>query len=153
MALAKKSLCQNFFSMKSQLRFTERTVTCYNWFTTIPLIERMLEEPYNLTITGTIRKNKREIPAEMKVASKEFPESKFCFSDKVTLLSFTPKKNKIVLLASSFTSSIDITNDKPDIILHYNKTKGGTNTFDVCVTRIRQPDGQIGGRCEFFSAF
>lgn len=107
-----------------------RTVTADNWFTTIPLLEKMLTEPYKLTITGTIRKNKREIPAQMKEASKNVPDSKFCFSDKITLVSYTPKKHKIVLLVSTFTSSTNITDGKSDIVRHYNRTKGGTDTFD-----------------------
>lgn len=109
---------------------TNTTVTCDNWFTSIPGLERFLEQPYNLTITGTLRKNKREIPSQFKVASKTIPSTQFCFSDNITLLSHTPKKNKIVLLASTFSRFTEITNGKPNIILHYNKTKGGTDTFD-----------------------
>lgn len=90
----------------------------------------MFEEPYKMSITGTIRKNKREIPAEMKVSSKTIPDSKFCFSDKITLLSHTPKKNKIVLLVSTFLTSDEVTEGKPNMIRHYNKTKGGTDNFD-----------------------
>lgn len=74
---------------------SNRSVTCDNLYTAIPLFEQMKEEPYNLFMTGTIRKNKREIPLEMKVAEKEPPSTKFCFSDSgITLLSFTPKKTK-----------------------------------------------------------
>lgn len=90
----------------------------------------MLEEPYKLTITGTLRKNKREIPNEMKVASKTVPESKFCYTDKITFVSYTPKKNKIVLVVSTYMLSNTVTEGKPNMILHYNQTKGGTDTFD-----------------------
>ena len=90
----------------------------------------MLGERYNLIITGTLRKNKCEIPNEMKVPSKIVPDSKFCYSDNVALVCYTPKKNKIVLLVSTFTLSNEITDDKPNMIRHYNKTKGGTYTFD-----------------------
>lgn len=71
---------------------SNRTVTCDNWFSSVPLFQRFLNDPFNLSITGTIRKNKREIPAEFKIASKTVPDTKFCFSDKLTLLSHTPKK-------------------------------------------------------------
>lgn len=89
-----------------------------------------MDDPYNLTITGAIKKNKREIPSEMKLASEKFPDSKFCFSDKITLLSFTPKKNKVALLASTFSSSTEIIDGKPNLISHYNKTKDATDAFD-----------------------
>lgn len=90
----------------------------------------MLKPPYNLTITGTIRKNKREIPAEMKVADKKPPHTKFCFSPDVTLVSYTPRRNRIVLVASTRLRTTEMTRDKSNIILHYNQTKGGTDCFD-----------------------
>lgn len=111
---------------------TNRTITCDNWFTSIPLIQNMLQPPYNTTITGTIGKNKREILLEMKVASKNPPETKFCFTDNMSLLSYTPKKNKIVLAVSSYLKdTIEITDGKPNVILHYNETKGGIDNFDL----------------------
>ena len=119
-----------FREITTPIHGTNRTVTCDNWFTSIPLIQRMLEPTYNLTITGTIRKNKREIPAEMKVACKEPPSTKFCFTPDMTLVSHTPKKNKIVLLVSSYMHTDAVRNSKPNIILHYNDTKGGTDCFD-----------------------
>jgi len=90
----------------------------------------MLNPEFNLTITGMIRKNKREIPELMKTASQNPPDSKFCFTNDITLVSHTPKKNKLVLLVSSYIHTQMITNSKPEIILHYNKTKGGTDCFD-----------------------
>lgn len=83
--------------VSSSIHGTNRTVTCDNWFMGIPTIERLLQLPYCLHITGTIRKNKRDIPAEMKVATKNPPDSKFCFSRDVTLLSHTQKKIKLFL--------------------------------------------------------
>lgn len=71
---------------------THRTVTCDNWFTSVPLFQRMATAPYNMLMTGTIKKNKTEIPAEMKISSKEVPGSKFCHAKGMTLVSFTPKK-------------------------------------------------------------
>lgn len=120
-----------FREVTTPIHDTNRTVTCDNWFTSIPLLERFKQNPYNLTMTGTIRKNKREIPAEMKLASKTVPDTKFCFSSSnVTLLSHTPQKKKVVLVASTFSKSTKIIEGKPEIILYYNKSKGGTDTFD-----------------------
>lgn len=117
--------------LTASIHNTGRTVSCDNWFTSIPIMETLLKEPYKLPVTGTVRKNKREIPAELKVASKDPPDTKFCYSKNITLLSHTPKKHKIVLVASSYMHSSEVDqNGKPAIIAHYNATKGGTDLFD-----------------------
>lgn len=110
---------------------TNRTVTCDNWFSSIPVFQRMLSD-HKLTCTGTIRKNKRQIPQEMKVITKETP-AKYCFSDDLTLLSFNPSKQKIVLVMSSYLDSTEVIEGKPALIQHYNRTKGGTDNFDKLV--------------------
>lgn len=94
------------------------------------MIERFVKEPYYLTITGTVRKNKPEIPAQFKLASKIIPDTKFCFSKGIVLQSHTAKKNKVAIVASSYSKTTEITDGKPNIIIHYNKTKGGTDSFD-----------------------
>jgi len=100
-------------------------------FTTVPLLKEVKVEPYNMLVTGTIRKNKPQIPNEMKVASKTVPASKFCHTSDITLVSYTPKKHKIVLAVSTKITNTNIgEKDKPEMILFYNKTKGGTDVFD-----------------------
>ena len=129
--LKEEQLTEYYFRKTTEcIHGTERTVTCDNWFTSVPLVQRMMKEPYNLKITGTIRKNKTQIPAEMTVCSKEVPDSKFCHAQGMTLVTFTPKKNKIVLLITSDKNTTNVTGEKPDIVLHYNSTKGGTDCFD-----------------------
>lgn len=125
---------------------TNRSVTSDNWYTSVPLLQRMLQDPYKIKITGTIRKNKREIPAEFKVAPKERPSFKFCHTQDLTLLSYAPKKkktNKIVLLLSSYMRSVQITDEKPDLVRLYNKTKGGTDNFDKLCHSY-----SVSGRCD-----
>jgi len=46
----------SFREVTAPIHGTNRTVTCDNWFTSIPLLQRMLKDPYNMTITGTIKK-------------------------------------------------------------------------------------------------
>lgn len=58
----------------------------------------------------------------MKVASKEPLNTKFCHTHNLTLLSYTPKKNKIVILLYSYMHTQEIAdNNKPNIILHYKR--------------------------------
>lgn len=111
---------------------TNRSVTCDNWYTSIPLLLRMMKEPFNIKVTGTLRKNKREIPVEFVTNPKERPSTKFAHAKDLTLLSYAPKKksNKLVIIVSSFIHTDLITNGKSDIVRHYNLTKGVTDTFD-----------------------
>ena len=50
----------------------------------------------------------------------------------MTLVSFNPKKKKIVFLLSSLhqKDAVDKHKNKPGIVLFYNKHKGGTDSFD-----------------------
>jgi hypothetical protein len=111
---------------------TNRGITSDNFFTSVPLADNLLSK--NLTITGTLRKNKREIPKEF-LASKERPlhSSLFGFTPNKTLVSYVPQKNKAVLLLSTQFLGNDISQTetkKPEMIIHYNKTKGGVDTGD-----------------------
>ncbi|XP_058983469.1 piggyBac transposable element-derived protein 4-like [Musca domestica] len=110
-----------------------RNITCDNWFTSIPLAKGLLNEPYKLTLVGTIRSNKREIPEEIKnTRARKVGTTMFCYDGPLTLLSYKPKPSKMVYLLSSCNEkgTIDDKTGKPDIILYYNETKGGVDTFD-----------------------
>ncbi|XP_067645065.1 uncharacterized protein [Eurosta solidaginis] len=112
---------------------TNRNLTSDNWFTSIPLAEQLLKPPYNLTLIGTIRNNKQEIPAEFKHNSlRGVGTSLFGFHEKLTLVSYKPKPQKTVLLLSTMHDkpSVDPVSGKPVIIQSYNETKGAVDTFD-----------------------
>lgn len=47
-----------------------RILTCDNWFINISTMEKMLKLSYKISITRIIKKNKCEIPAEMKIVLK-----------------------------------------------------------------------------------
>lgn len=109
-----------------------RNITMDNWFTSIDLAQDLLKE--NLTIVGTIRRNKRELPKEF-VDSKEreVKSTIFGFTNNLTLLSYIPKKGKTVALISTMHHQGEVEDDvnrKPKIILYYNKTKGGVDKVD-----------------------
>lgn len=108
-------------------------ITTDNFFTSLDLADKLLER--NLSLCGTLRRNKTFIPKELLPApyKKEF-SSMFGFMKNKTMVSYVPKKNNAVLLLSTEHSddktAKEIENYKPDIILHYNKTKGAVDTSD-----------------------
>lgn len=115
-----------------------RNITMDNYFTSIPLAEKLLEK--RTTLVGTIRKNKKEIPP-LFVNTKERPvcSSIFAFLKNGVLVSYVPKKYKNVMLFSTIHSddTIDETTGdrhKPEMITFYNKTKGGVDVVDEMVS-------------------
>ena len=101
----------------------------------MPLVTDLFEN-CGMTLVGTIRANKKEVPAEMRdVSSREQGSSAFLFSDNLTLVSYvatsSKKKKKNVLLLSSMHSLPSLENSgKPEIIEFYNSTKGGVDALD-----------------------
>lgn len=118
--------------LAESIKGSGRNITFDNWFTSVPLADLLLKD-YNLTCIGTLRKNKREIPSSFLPNKNKTPlSSQFAFDQKKTLVSFTPKRNKSVLLLSTMHNKEEInpTSSKPIIIDDYNATKGGVDTFD-----------------------
>ena len=118
---------------------SNRNVTTDNWFTSIKLANDLLN--CGITLVGTIRANKKEIPVEIKsLSDRAFGSSAFLYTEDLTLVSYVPSttktKKKNVLLLSSMHSKPTLTQSgKPEIINFYNKTKGGVDTFDqMCST-------------------
>ena len=112
-----------------------RTVVTDNFFTSLELLRDLRGR--NLGLVGTVRKNRRELPPEFTTKRSEAGSSVFGFNVDATLVSYAPKKNKRVVLVSSEHSKeeIDATTGKPEIILTYNKGKGGVDHLDqMCGT-------------------
>lgn len=112
-------------------RGKNRNLTCDNWYTSYPLAKLLLEN--KITMVGTLRKNKREIPPELlPYKTRPVNSSIFAFQKDITLVSHCPKKNKCVILLSTMHASDDVDEEtnKPDIVLFYNSTKGGIDTVD-----------------------
>lgn len=110
-----------------------RNITCDNFFTSYSLGEYLLSK--RLTLVGTIRRNKPELPIELtKTAGRKVNSSIYGFRNDATIVSYCPKKGKLVTLLSTMhhDRKNDETNEKqkPDIILSYNATKGGVDTMD-----------------------
>ena len=77
-----------------------RNITSDSFFTNLELGKKLLMQ--NLTIVGTIRKNRKEIPAEF-VSTKDRKEftTLYGFKKEATIASYCPKKGKMVTLLST----------------------------------------------------
>ncbi|XP_045074426.1 piggyBac transposable element-derived protein 4-like, partial [Coregonus clupeaformis] len=110
-------------------------VTCDNFFTSYELARQLLTR--NVTVVGTVRKNKPELPQAL-LASKDrlLFSSKFAFTSTTALVSYLAKKNKNVLLLSTLHTEAHVSrrqDKKPAIVLDYNSNKGGVDNLDKVI--------------------
>lgn len=71
-----------------------------NFFISVPLAEEFLTK--HTTLVGTIRLNKPDIPDELTVKTGRSEQSSlFAFDDKLTLVSYVPRKDSNVTLLST----------------------------------------------------
>ncbi|XP_054159677.1 piggyBac transposable element-derived protein 4-like [Oppia nitens] len=131
-----KSVSQNVvLELTKRIKHTGRNITTDNWFTSYPLANELLMS--NLTLVGTVKHNKKEIPKHyLEKKKRVIGSSEFSSNDNITLVAYYPKKNKVVLVLSSMHSTeICSPPKKPEIIEYYNHTKGGVDTLDqMCAT-------------------
>nr|XP_020462270.1 LOW QUALITY PROTEIN: piggyBac transposable element-derived protein 4-like [Monopterus albus] len=108
-------------------------ITCDNFFTSYKLRQELLKR--KLTMVGTIRKNKPELPPQL-LQTKDRPinSSMFMYTADTSLVSCVPRKGMNVLLMSTLHRDGTICGQKPQIILDYNATKGGVDNIDKLVT-------------------
>ena len=70
-------------------------------------------------------------PILLDVKGKIVFSSTFAFTENTAMVSYIPKKNRCVILQSTLHKRKDVISDidqKPRIILEYNKTKGGVDS-------------------------
>lgn len=122
------NLCEPYFG-------TNRHVTYDNYFGSYELAKTLLKN--KLTSLATIKKNKTFVPASfLPNKQRKIHSSLFGFKRKSTLVSYVPKQSKSVVLLSTMHSTGEIDNGekrKPNIILDYNNTKGGVDTYDQMI--------------------
>src|SRR4029434_1510876 len=106
-------------------------ITCYNFFTSYKLGQE-------LTMVGTIRKNRSELPPQLlPTKSRPVNSSKFVYTADTSLVSYVPKKRKNVILMSTLHWDGRISgleHQKPEIIMDYNATKGRVDNIDKLVS-------------------
>uniref|UniRef100_A0A3Q3KRH5 PiggyBac transposable element-derived protein domain-containing protein n=1 Tax=Monopterus albus TaxID=43700 RepID=A0A3Q3KRH5_MONAL len=108
-------------------------ITCDNFFTSYELGQELLKR--KLTMVGTIRKNKPELPPQLlETRGRSVNSSKFLYTADTSLVSYVPRRRKNVLLMSTLHRSGKICGQKPEIIMHYNATKGAVDNLDKLVT-------------------
>ena len=113
-----------------------RNITSNNFFTNLELGRKLLMQ--NFTIVATIRKNRKELPAEF-VSTKDRKEftTLYGFQKEAMIASYCPKKGMMVTLLSTMhldkgTESPGM-EKKPEVITYYNAKKGGVDTMDQMV--------------------
>jgi hypothetical protein len=124
--------------LTSFLYGTGRNVTTDNFFTGHQLGQFLLSK--KMTLLGTVRKSRTELPRELIPAQREPYESIFAFTIDTMLVSYSPKRNKTVLVMSTMHSQPEVDEDldsnakKPYAVLDYNSTKGAVDTFDQLIS-------------------
>lgn len=116
---------------------SNRNLTTDNYYTSMPLAEELLRK--NITLLGTLKKNKAAIPKEFLPNKERVTQSSlFGFQEDKTLVSYVSRKNKAVILLSTLHNDdeIDLDTQKPQIIMDYNATKGGVMCAAYSVSRI-----------------
>ena len=117
--------------LSSPLHFSGINITPDNWFTSSQLAADLLQK--QITLLGTMRKNRRELPCEFATGKKgSVGSSLFGFSDRQTLVSHVPKKNKAVVLLSTMhnDNKVDKETGLPKMIFNYNATKAAVDQVD-----------------------
>jgi hypothetical protein len=118
--------------LMSHLYNTGCNVTTDNFFTSYDLGQFLLSQ--NITLLGTMRKSRTEIPPDFLPKTREEFESKFAFTNNTALVSYTPRKNRTVVLLSTMHNRPEVFTEgqgcKPYMVLDYNATKGAVDAFD-----------------------
>lgn len=94
-----KDLCGYIFN-------SGRNVTTDNFFTSYSLSQELLTK--NLTLLGTMRQNRPELPPAMLPKKREQYDSIFGFTNDAMLVSYAPRRNRTVAVLSTMHDSIEV---------------------------------------------
>ena len=114
------------------IRNTHRSVTCDRFFTSADLFEDLHED--NLSAVRTIKVNRKTLPAKLlpsQAKERTVGDYAFPFKENTTVVSWYPKRAKVVLVLSTMHHDDKIGDSgKPEIVEFYNKTKAGVDALD-----------------------
>ena len=114
--------------------YCEYNVTADNYFVSFNVALTLLKE--KVTIVGTIRINKRELPTDLPKIEKDLHryESKFLVDGNsktsLTIYKSKPRKSVCILSTMHLSCQYGTTEKLPETIDFYNDTKHGVNMFD-----------------------
>lgn len=107
-------------------------VTCDNFFSSLDLCQKLQQKKCSLV--GTLRQNRREIPAAAKKKQELHDTQAFSHSSGTSLTVYQCKPSRSVMLISSLHRDVNIDQEsskkKPETVLFYNKTKVGVDVLD-----------------------
>ena len=108
-----------------------RNITTDNYFTSVKLANLLKSK--NTSLLGTLNKNRREVPCEIKNLRDEQYATRLYKSEDILLTVYQgkPKKN-VLLLSTLHTDVATADNEKktPETVKCYNKTKYGVDVVD-----------------------
>jgi len=116
--------------LSQDIQRSNRNITMDNYYTSMPLADNLLEK--GLTVIGTLKANKKEIPPEFISKSREIGSCFYGFQYDKTLISIQTKRKKCVLILSNMhdCEGTDEITGKALMNTDYNSTKGGVDTVD-----------------------
>jgi len=90
-----------------------------------------MRERFSLTMVGSLQRNNHDVPSWIENALAKEPYQ-FAYQVNKTLLSYKPENDRMSLLLSSLHSvgEINKVENKPEMVLYYNKTMGASDKFD-----------------------
>ena len=113
-----------------------RNISLDRYFTSVSIADWCLQK--NITVTGTLRADRKGIPKEMKTESgRAEKSSKWCFSEKKMMISYMDKKKKgkkNVLFLTTMFDEVRISQDQPlnpKPIVYHDHMKGGVDVVDL----------------------
>jgi len=109
---AANSSAQIVRNITEHIRGSGKNITMDRYYTTVDLAEELVKER-NLTMLGTLQSNRKEIPEKFKQAKgRDVHSTLFAFIGECMLLSYVPKKGKVVLMLSTEHDSPQISDRK-----------------------------------------
>ncbi|GBM24864.1 PiggyBac transposable element-derived protein 4 [Araneus ventricosus] len=141
-------LCtEGVLSLIHELKNNGYLLTTDNFYTSPEVAEILLK--YKTDVIGTVRGNRKGLPAEVKTMKLKKGEIKSFQKGKIMVLQWGDKKTVTMLSTIHNAELISVesrkstTKQKPKVVVHYNISMGGVDKSDQCLsyypsTRIRQ---------------